>query len=153
MFAKYETLLDGLSIGPTWLKNESIAKIVCEVFHYRDQNEYDLCAYCVMPNHVHLVFKLQEENKSDDKNDFPVTKMLQELKRYTAVESNRILKIKGQFWQHESYDRVICNGQEHENTIRYVINNPVKAGLTDHWENWSHSYCKPEYIDTFRENM
>lgn len=97
MFAKYETLLDGLSIGPTWLKNKSIAGIVYDALHYRDQKEYDLYAFCVMPNHVHLAFKLLDQNETEHKVDFPVTKMFQELKRYTAVEYNKVLNRKGQF--------------------------------------------------------
>jgi hypothetical protein len=64
IFAKFEKLLDGSSTGPVWLKNKPIANIVCDALHYRDQNEYNLYAYCVMPNHVHLVFKLLNPKKN-----------------------------------------------------------------------------------------
>lgn len=148
IFARYEHLLDHSGRGPTWLKRKPVADVVCESIHYRDGTEYDLYAYCVMPNHVHIVLKLLARGKMDE--EFPLTKVLHELKRYTASKCNKVLNRKGQFWQHESYDRLIRNNEELENTIRYVLYNPVKAGLTDKWKDWPYSYCKPEYIETFR---
>jgi REP element-mobilizing transposase RayT len=33
-----------------------IAKIVMDKFHKHDGEWYDLIAYCIMPNHVHVLF-------------------------------------------------------------------------------------------------
>ena len=55
-FKRFDALLDGDSTGPHWLKNSEIAEIVREAIHYRDGKQYDLLAYCIMPNHVHMVF-------------------------------------------------------------------------------------------------
>lgn len=118
VFSKYEKHLDGTSIGPTWLENKKIAEIVCESIHYRDKEIYDLYAYCIMPNHVHLVFKLIR--KKEQQPTRPVTKVLQKLKRYTALECNKILNRKGQFWQYESFDRVIRANNELEHNQVYI---------------------------------
>jgi hypothetical protein len=56
VFQKYEKLLDCSGSGPTWLKEEKVADIVQDALHFYDDKKYDLYAYCVMPNHVHLVF-------------------------------------------------------------------------------------------------
>lgn len=99
-----------------------------------------------MPNHVHLVFKhlIQEDGE-----EYPITDIMRNFKRYTARKCNELLQRSGPFWQPESYDRVIRDKTELENTIRYTLTNPVKAGLAEHWQDWSHSYCKPEFAETF----
>nr|WP_255233344.1 transposase [Aliifodinibius salipaludis] len=113
---------------------------------YRDSKKYDLYAYCIMPNHVHLVFKLL---KTEDEIDNPVTEILRSLKRFTAREAKKALGREGQFWQHESFDRVIRDKGELESTIRYVLQNPVKANLVDTWTDWPYSFCKSEFKSDF----
>jgi len=140
IFKKYEKALDEGSTGPTWLEKPAVAKLVQGAIHYRDTKEYDLYAYCIMSNHVHIVFEhLEKDFLEDSKKEYPITDILRELKRYSAYESNKILNRTGAFWKPESYDRVIRDEDELENTIRYTLNNPVKAGLIDHWEEWPHT--------------
>ena len=64
------------------------------------------------------------------------------LKRYTARQCNDILGREGQFWQHESYDHVIRNQAEWERIIKYVLDNPVKAGLVEKWDDWPWTYLR-----------
>ena len=116
-----------------------MAKVVVEALHLRDGKDYDLLAYCVMPNHVHLVCTVQ-------RNDIPLYKILQSLKRHTARQSNQLLNREGAFWHAESYDHVIRNGEELERTLWYVLFNPVKAGLVHSWEGWQWSYYKAELL-------
>jgi hypothetical protein len=66
------------------------------------------------------------------------------IKRYTAREANKILGRKGAFWQHESYDHVVRDGNELSRIIRYVKENPVKAGLVNDWKDWKWSYVRKE---------
>jgi REP element-mobilizing transposase RayT len=152
IFYKYEDLLDGAEYGPQWLSQNAFANIIADSIMYRNNKEYDLYCFCIMSNHVHLVFKmyeLVEYDKAIFNQPTPLTKVLKELKRYTANEANKILGRRGQFWQHESYDRVIRNNKELERTIRYTLNNPVKAGLIKHWQDWEFSYCKTEFKSLF----
>ena len=142
IFQKYEDLLENNDYGPLWLEQPEVARMVCNAMEYRDDQQYDLYAYCVMPNHVHLIFKLLP---MEEKLERPVTKILQSLKRYTAGEANKILDREGQFWQHESFDRVVRDNEELESTVKYVLNNPVKAGLIENWQDWPYSYYKTEF--------
>jgi REP element-mobilizing transposase RayT len=152
IFKKYDLLLDNAKSGPTWLQKKSVATVVQEALHFYDNKAYDLYAYCVMPNHVHVVFKhLGVNEEMNELNDvYPITKILHSIKSYTALECNKILARTSAFWQSESYDRVIRDQDELENTIRYTLTNPVKTGLISDWEQWSHTYCKPELIETFK---
>jgi putative transposase len=73
-----------------------------------------------MANHVHVLLRPLQET----------SRLLQWLKGTTAREANEILSRIGQpFWQRESYDHWVRNGQEMHRIAAYIENNPVKAGL------------------------
>jgi putative transposase len=57
-------------------------------------------------------------------------------KSYTANECNRVLQRKGEFWQPEPFDRYIRNERHYTNAVRYIEENPVKAGLCNTPEDW-----------------
>ena len=146
IFSKYEQLLDRPESGPMWLSQQEIAQIVKDAIHYRNQSVYDLYAYCIMSNHVHLVFKIFDNVNSDKQNktkQYPVTDIMQSLKWYTARQCNKLLKRSGNaFWFPESYDHVIRNEEERTNIIKYTLENPVKARLVNDWDDWPYSWCK-----------
>ncbi len=149
-FQKFDQLLDNAKRGNTWLKKESIAKIIADKIHDFDNKKYTLICYCIMPNHVHLVVKMLLTNKRDEsrsiKFPFPLTNTLKLIKGSTAYEANKILNKKGQFWQHESYDHWIRDSDELERIIQYTLLNPVKAGFVSNWKEWQWSYCNEKYL-------
>ena len=148
-FKKYDETLDKILSGPVWLKNEKVASLISEAIHYRDGKKYILNAYTIMPNHVHMVFYVERNDVSLGRitdSSYIVTDILQSLKRYTAMKCNRILNRTGQFWQRESYDHVIRNKQEMVRIIKYVLNNPVKAGFVERKEQWKWSYCREDIM-------
>jgi len=156
-FAKIENVLSSTSYGNNWLKNKEIASIVKNTFHFYDSSRYDLICYTIMPNHIHLVIlpKLKSYNeflkvhlskKKTEETFYFVTKIMQDIKKYSAKESNKILRCSGKFWQSESYDHVIRNKKELTETIKYVLDNPVKAGLCKRREDWKWSYYNPKFL-------
>jgi len=90
-----------------------------------------------MPNHVHAVVFLPE-------NAPFLAETLQRLKGYTALQANKILGRTGQFWQRETYDHIVRNGEEMQRVVAYVVTNPVKAGLVENWEHWPYTYWSEE---------
>jgi putative transposase len=146
-YEQFDSLLDQSSGEPHWLKEPDVAMIVKEAIHYRDSEVYNLLAYCIMPNHVHMLFELLSDTVGRNSiSTYKVTNIIGALKKHTALQANRILQRSGAFWQHESYDHVIRDNNELENTLWYILFNPVKAGLTKEWEQWKWSYCKPELM-------
>ncbi len=107
-----------------------------------------------MPNHVHMIFSLLDTKPVCElehvgrraSSPYAVTRILENLKWYTALKANKLLNREGQFWQHESYDHVIKNGEELEKAIWYVLSNPVNAGLAKTREVWKWSYMQQELI-------
>ena len=146
-FEMWEDYLNKAEFGPRWMSQPEIADVVKEALQYRDGKVFDLHAYCIMPNHVHVVFEPlstsdwhSNARESGYQPDLP--KIMQSLKRHTARQANKILSREGAFWQDESYDRVIRDNDEYSRTVNYVLENPVKAGLVSRWEDWNWAYCK-----------
>jgi REP element-mobilizing transposase RayT len=138
-FGRYDELLDKAADGPLWLSDPRVAALVCEALHYRDGQMIDLIAYCVMPNHAHIVFTpLLRPNNSY----FALSKIMHGVKGSTAIKANDVLGRTGSFWQHESYDHYVRNDRELARIVQYVLNNPVEAGLVDSWEVWPWTYWK-----------
>ena len=159
-FRKFEKTLDDAQSGPTWLKDDRIAKEVADSMHYLDGKVYRLDAYCIMTNHVHVVFaplpmqpsevpqtfSLEDMNNTTQPKSlcyYALASIMQSLKGYTARKANQLLGRRGAFWHHESYDHCVRNPDEWQGIITYVLNNPVKAGLVDEREKWRWNYYRP----------
>ena len=120
--------LDTTRTGPMHLRDARIAEIVRDSLERGlELGHYDLRAYVIMPNHVHLLLLPRVS---------PIH-LLRSLKGTTAREANRILGRTGEaFWQKESYDHWVRNEIEWERIIAYIENNPVKAGLAARAEDY-----------------
>jgi putative transposase len=139
MFGRWDAVLDKATSGPRWLSEPAVAQVVRGSLHHLDGDVYDLDTYCIMSNHSHVVFTPLAK---DDETYHALPAIMQSLKGFTARKANDILGRKGQFWQHESYDHVVRDEAELLRIRRYVLENPVKAGLVAHWQEWPWSYCK-----------
>jgi len=117
-----EQFLDS-GAGTCHLRSPAVAEIVADTLRHFDEDRYRLFAWCVMPNHVHVVARL-----------FPgqtLATVLHSWKSFTAKRANLILGLHGAFWQREYYDHLLRNEEELERVVRYVADNPAKANLKD----------------------
>ena len=137
-FGKYDDLLDKLIIGNNWLKIPAIAQVVIDSLHFFNNQRYELICFSVLSNHIHIVFEVKKE--------YALYGIMKSIKNYSAKRANELLDRSGQFWQHESYDRVVRDANELSRIIFYTLNNPVKAGLCKTWEEWAFSYVNPLYM-------
>lgn len=81
-----------------------------------------------MSNHLHLLMRNEEGWTREMLED------LARFKNYTAREAYKVLDRTGSFWAREDFDHWIRSREKFEGTVRYVANNPVKAGLVERWE-------------------
>jgi len=133
VFAMADRYLDGACSGPLDLKIPAAAKIVEDSVLYGTSERYDLYAWCVMANHVHVLFTPRWELK----------KVTQGIKGFTAHEINTLNQQRGRvFWQDESYDHWARDEQEMLRIIHYIEQNPVAAGLCARAEDWPWSSAK-----------
>ena len=132
-FKAWDDFLDSNLNEPHWLKQDAIAELNMNSIKFYDGKYYQLLACTILSNHIHLLFNLLPEAPD-------LGKVMQGLKRYTALHSNRLLGRAGQFWAEESYDHIVRDG-EFERILAYLVNNPVKAGLVNKWEDWKWTFC------------
>ena len=121
--ARIEHYLDKGS-GACHLRNPELAKVVSEALLHFNERRYCLFAWCVMPNHVHVVVRLFP--------GYSLAAVLHSWKSYTAKRATDVIGIAGGIWQREYYDHLLRSEAEFERAVRYVVENPVKAGL----RNW-----------------
>ena len=120
-FVVIDRLLDTARSGPLYLKQPEIAEVVTGALRdgERKFQRYELHAFTVMPNHVHLLVTPR----------VVPTRWLGPIKGFTGFRANQILGRRGAFWQNESYDHLVRSDAEFQRIRRYIEVNPVKAGL------------------------
>lgn len=147
-FGRYDAWLDRCVSGPRWLEDKTVADIVANKIHSMNSKYFQLMAYCIMPNHVHLLIESIISNHLRHRGKtakYPVTDALRLLKGSTARACNLKLNRNGQFWNHESYDHYVRDEQELERVIKYISYNPVKAELVEDWQKWQFTYINPAF--------
>ncbi len=120
--------------GECWLGDPRVGKMVEDALLFHQDSKYRLKAWVVMPNHGHVLLTPLEGVHLPD--------IMHSIKSYTANEANKILGRSGQFWQIESFDRYIRNLKHFVSTVRYIENNPVKAGLCAKPADWPFSSAR-----------
>jgi REP element-mobilizing transposase RayT len=89
--------------------------------HNSARRSIDLDAAVVMPDHVHLIFRLLEDEK--------LGLVLKLIKGRAARSINQLLRRQGRLWIEESFDHVIRYEAELEQKVEYIRQNPVKKSL------------------------
>ena len=92
--------------------------------------ELRVWTYCLMPNHVHLVVVPSTETR--------LARPIGEAHRRYAQAINRRQGWTGHLWQ-ERFASFPMDEAHLLATVRYVLLNPVRAGLVEHPAEWPHS--------------
>ncbi len=117
----------------------------------RQEHKFDLWAYVVMPEHVHLLIFPRDDHYS-------MSGILLDIKRPVARKAVRYVKahapafldqmrdqqpngvVRHRFWQRGGgYDRNLIDAKTIHNTMAYIHANPVRRGLVESAEDWSWS--------------
>ena len=111
-------------------KSEQGAYLHGEVLRYlhdfiknKNQELYQLVAFCIMPNHIHLLIKPL----------MPLAAMMNMFKGISAKEINNIMGRKGTFWAKTYYDKGIRDQKNFDVVYCYIKNNPsklIEPGIT-----------------------
>jgi REP element-mobilizing transposase RayT len=128
----FDSLLDA-GHGASVLQGQA-ASIVQAVLQHDDGTAYRLLAWCVMPNHVHVLMEQIE--------GYGLSDIVQTWKSVSARRVNALLGRKGVLWRREYFDRFMRDQAQFEATIVYVGNNPVAAGLALRPQDWAWSSAR-----------
>lgn len=108
-------LLDN-GYGSCILRNPKVRTIVVNSLHFNDNKRYDLIAYVVMSNHVHLLLKPYQGEKLEN--------IIHSIKSFTANRINQALGKSGSVWMEKYHDRMLRSIEHLDFCIKYIRSNP-----------------------------
>jgi len=114
--------------GAHFLKRPDVADLVQAALLHFDGERYALLAWCVMPNHVHVVIEQRLGRSLAD--------VVHSWKSFTAKRINTALARQGALWLPDYFDRYLRSDAHLAATIAYVEANPVAAGLALQAAEW-----------------
>ncbi len=133
--------------GSCVLRVPELAHLVQQtLLHFQDKR-YHVFAWCVMPNHVHVLFQAAE--------GWTMSSIVASWKKYTGRRINAYLRVHtmgavppgvsaglesgSPVWHRDYFDRYIRDDGHFATVVDYIHNNPVKAGLARRAEDWQWS--------------
>jgi len=117
-----------------YFTRHELAKIIVDEIDYRVKcaHEVEVFAYCIMPDHVHLLMKLKEKYGKTLQN------WVAAFKRYTARNAGEEFGVRP-LWLKNFYEHVVRKEESLEKIAEYIVNNPVRKGLVDDWRKYPYS--------------
>lgn len=112
-------------------------RILETIMKIRSDLEFDIIAYCVMNNHMHLLMKI-DDNLLD--------LFMKKLNIRFAIFYNKVEDRYGHVFQDRFKSEPVEDEGYYIGVIRYIHNNPVKAGMINHIEKYIWSSAK-DYIN------
>jgi len=86
--------------------------------------------WVIMPDHAHWLIEL--------KNFHTISNVVNCIKGASAYNINNTLKRRGKFWQPNFYDRALRKEENLKVVSRYIVANPLRAGLVSKIEDYPH---------------
>ena len=106
-----------------FVNGEVVDLVLTQILRAATKCGFAVIAYCFMPDHVHLVIDAASE-RSDAK---AFIKSAKQLSGYYFSKAHGY-----RLWQRYGYERIMRDEVERALTIRYLVANPVRAGLASH---------------------
>jgi len=94
--------------------------VIVSILKYFDNQRYELFAFVIMPDHVHLLVKAT--------NGFLLHQIVHTWKSYSAYKLQRDFSRRNRIWQDEYFDRIVRDHDELIEKAQYILNNPFKIG-------------------------
>ena len=129
----YHIIIRGINRQDIFLDNQDFKKMLKEIKKIKEKYKYNLYAYVLMPNHIHLMINSQNED---------VSKVVQSLNiRYTQYFNSKYERI-GHLFQDRFRSKAVEDEGYFRDLVRYIHKNPQNAGLKDEYP-WTSYY---EYV-------
>jgi putative transposase len=97
-----------------------VTAVLLQIRHAADSSDFQLLAYCFMPDHMHLIV----EGRTDSA-DLP--RFVKAWKQKTGFQY--VKRTGNRLWQVGYFEHVLRSDESTERHVAYVLGNPVRAGL------------------------
>jgi REP element-mobilizing transposase RayT len=121
-------------IGDCWLRQPAIAELAENAIRFFDGDRYQLQAWVIMPNHIHLLVDVWQT---------PLAQLIKSWKQFIGREANKLLKREGTFLQRDYWDTLMMEDEaQRKKAVHYIETNPVKANLVRDPTDWHWSSAR-----------
>ena len=139
----YHIILRGINRQTIFEEDEDAVKFLKTLKHYKEKSGYKLYAYCLMGNHIHLLIK-------EGKEDLGI--IMRRIGASYVFWYNWKYERCGHLFQDRYKSEVVENVNYFLTVLRYIHQNPLKAGLVKDikeykWSSYSDFIEKNEIID------
>ena len=97
--------------------------VVRSLYHLRQRGQAETLAFVVMPDHVHWLFILGDDSS--------LGALVNTWKGFSGKHIRKSLGGTGPVWQRGFHDHAIRRDEDLRATARYIVANPLRAGLVD----------------------
>lgn len=91
------------------------------------KHNFDVYAYCIMPDHLHLLVRGKEEHSN-------LRHFVSEFKQKTGFQFKQISN--KTLWQRSYYDHVLRKEEDLLSIAKYIFHNPVRKGLVEDYKGY-----------------
>ena len=102
---------------------EIAQKVITEIYVLENEQAIKTISYVLMPDHLHWQFQLLEKQS--------LSEIVKHLKGRTTVSINKLTGSKGALWQADYFDHQVKNESDLINQARYIVANPLRAGIVN----------------------
>jgi REP-associated tyrosine transposase len=133
--------------NPAFTDPDVAEHVVALILESADSHGFSVVAYCVMLDHVHLLVTAQRE-------DADLRRFVKHAKQVTGFDYSQINHTA--LWQSGYHERVLRDDEATLAVARYILENPVRAGLAEALGEWPHAgsgvYTWPELMTAWEES-
>ncbi len=137
------------------------APIVSALLTAREAGRCYLLAWCLMPDHIHVLLAPREA-KSGLGNDHstvgapssgrpsrvqlsPLSRLVADWASSATHLANQATAGHGSIWQEGFHDHTVRRDERIADIVDYIHQNPVRRGLVEHTEDWPWSSASPRF--------
>ncbi|MCU0651446.1 MAG: transposase [Candidatus Omnitrophica bacterium] len=142
--AYYHVITRGNQKQLVFMEQSDYDKYLLILKKYKKKYNFKLYAFCLMPNHVHLILEI--------KNPKHVSKIMKCLNLSYTLYFNLKYKKVGHLWQDRFKSKIIEDGTYLLECINYIETNPIRASLVPHltayqWSSYNYRGTNNEILD------
>jgi REP element-mobilizing transposase RayT len=142
-FLKYDRLLNK-TVKNRVLHQKGIADKIKELLLEYNGTLYHMMAFTIMPNHIHLLFKLKNPEENGIKEHLKGVISL--LKEQLNQNLHQYLELKDNMWTEFNCEYHLMQEKELVNLTSHMLEDPVKIGLVNYWKDYPHTFLNPDFM-------
>jgi putative transposase len=126
-FHRYSLTFCAKDRSHIFISHEVVDLVIAQISRASAETDFAVIAYCFMPDHLHLL--IEGKSEASDCKQF-----IKRAKQYSGFYYSKTYA--GKLWQRYSFEHVLRDDQKSIVVARYILQNPIRAGLAKRIEDY-----------------